>query len=306
MISSDRELLKPDTILATFGKSFYWAWQFLGKRLGSETAMLYRFCRLLDDMADGDIDDGPSRLRQIRDDMACGSGSKDPLFVDFQDFMITKKLPLPVILALIDGLLSDLELVDVKDEIELLRYCYNVAGTVGLLMSCVLGCDTERARAHAIDLGIAMQLTNIARDVLEDAQMGRRYLPASWVGNISPEEIVKIANAPMNETKESVNRGVEKLLNLAEQYYRSGLDGCSFLPVRAHLAISVAARVYRQIGVKIASNRFVWHEGRQFTSVSEKTICSILALLAMPRRVLPVPHHYTYLHEPLKGLPYVE
>ena len=105
-------------------------------------------------------------------------------------FITSKKLPKLVIISLIDGLLGDQEIVLIKNEFELLRYCYRVAGTVGILMCNVLDCDETDAIDYAIDLGIAMQLTNIARDILEDAQMGRRYLPESWVGDVTPEEIV--------------------------------------------------------------------------------------------------------------------
>ena len=80
-----------------------------------------------------------------------------------------------------------------KQEEELIRYSYHVAGTVGIMMCDALKCDNNLAKSFAIDLGIAMQLTNIARDVLEDAKMGRRYLPGSWVQNISPKEIVLAA-----------------------------------------------------------------------------------------------------------------
>ena len=89
------------------------------------------------------------------------------------------QMPSDVISELIRGIESDLQPVMVGTEAELLRYCYRVAGTVGLLMCDVLGVHDSRAKAHAIDLGIGMQLTNIARDVQEDAGMGRRYVPVS-------------------------------------------------------------------------------------------------------------------------------
>ena len=78
----------------------------------------------------------------------------------------------------------------IKEETDLICYSYQVAGTVGVMMCDALQCHNEKAKLFAIDLGIAMQLTNIARDVLEDAKMGRRYLPGSWVNQASPEEIV--------------------------------------------------------------------------------------------------------------------
>ena len=128
-------------------------------------------------MADGDIIDGPERLFKIRDGLLKNYQTDDPLLIEFELFITSKKLPKLVIISLIDGLLGDQEIVLIKNEFELLRYCYRVAGTVGILMCNVLDCDETDAIDYAIDLGIAMQLTNIARDILEDAQMGRRYLP---------------------------------------------------------------------------------------------------------------------------------
>ena len=187
MTFSESESLDPKAALAAYGKSFNWARRFLGHKMGSDAAVLYRFCRVLDDMADGDI---------------------------------------------IDGLLGDQKVVQIKDETELLRYCYRVAGTVGVLMCSILNCDDGKAKDYAIDLGIAMQLTNIARDVLEDAQMGRRYLPESWVGDITPKRIVEISKSPELESSKLICSGTQKLLELADKYYESGLVGCSYLPIQ--------------------------------------------------------------------------
>jgi phytoene synthase len=164
------ENLTPDESLAQNGESFHWAKRFLGHKMGTEAAKLYAFCRLLDDMADGDIENGPARLVNIRAALLEGDTNADPALKSFAPLMEDQEFPLPVLIALIDGLLDDQrEEVIISSESELLRYAYRVAGTVGLLMCHVLDCHDPDAKAHAIDLGIAMQLTNIARDVLEDA-----------------------------------------------------------------------------------------------------------------------------------------
>ena len=90
---------------------------------------------------------------------------------------------------LLDGLLSDQQPVLIRDQAELVRYAYHVAGAVGLLMCPVLGCRDPAAFRFAVDMGIGMQLTNIARDIAEDAELGRRYLPESWCGPLRPEQI---------------------------------------------------------------------------------------------------------------------
>jgi len=210
-----------------------------------------------------------------------------------------------VIIALIDGLLQDQKPVRIKDQAALLRYAYRVAGTVGLLMCHVLDCDADRARAHAIDLGIAMQLTNIARDVLEDAEMGRRYLPASWVGAVTPEQISAASQQLGDPLTPLVADAVHRLLDLAERYYQSGACGFGYLPFRAHVAIAVAARVYRQIGIQLANTGYAWHRGRQVTGRATKIRCSLVAIGTVWRRFWWRGTHQKSLHIGLEGLPYV-
>jgi len=299
------EFMTAHEALAANGKSFNWARRFLGRRMGGDAATLYWFCRVLDDMADGDVPDGPRRLLTIRNDLSGGRPATDELLADFQPFILQQNLPVPVIIALIDGLLQDQRPVRISNERALRRYAYRVAGTVGLLMCHILDCDNDAARAHAIDLGIAMQLTNIARDVLEDAEMGRRYLPASWAGDVKPAHITAASNAPDGEVARAVRLAVRQLLLLADDFYQSGTAGLSYLPLRAHIAIAVAARVYRQIGIQIAAAGYGWHQGRQVTSRITKIICSLQACGSIWRRFWPRTPHRKHLHDGLEGLPYV-
>ena len=305
MQMAKNEFMTPHQALAANGKSFDWARRFIGEQMGGDAAILYRFCRVLDDMADGDITDGPRRLVTIRNDLVDGRVATDTLLADFQPFIQQKNLPVPVIIALIDGLLQDQKPVRIADERALRRYAYRVAGTVGLLMCHVLDCDDDAARPHAIDLGIAMQLTNIARDVLEDAEMGRRYLPASWAGDVTPAHISAARHTPDSNVARSVSAAVGQLLLLADDYYQSGAAGLSYLPLRAHIAIAVAARVYRQIGVQIAATGYGWHQGRQVTTRVTKIRCSLQACGSIWRRFWPRIPHRKQLHDGLEGLPYV-
>lgn len=301
------EELTSEQSLAANGKSFHWARRFLGHRMGSEAARLYAFCRLLDDMADGDIENGPARLAAIRDDLVAGREGNDPAFRTFLPLMREKRFPSDVLVALIDGLLEDQEEeVALADEAALLRYAYRVAGTVGLLMCHVLDCNDPTARAHAIDLGIGMQLTNIARDVLEDAGMNRRYIPADWVGGARPADILAASGAPDDQLGRDVRDAVGRLLDLADSFYASGASGYRYLPARAHLAIAVAARVYRQIGIQLRGADLAWHAGRQVTNKSTKLRCSILALASFRHRMGAAGgDHDGRLHVALRGLPYV-
>ena len=306
VIIASSETLTPDKALAVYGKSFNWARRFLGQTMGANAARLYQFCRVLDDMADGDIENGPCRLLTIRSGFLKGGNADDPLLVAYQPFLQKHCCSPDVVVALIDGLLSDQKPVRIETEAELLNYAYRVAGTVGILMCHMLGCDDENALDHAMDLGIAMQLTNIARDVLEDAEMDRRYLPETWVGNLQPERIVSLAKTPFATDAAIVNTAVEKMLNLADNYYSSGMDGLGYLPIRAHISIAIAAYVYRQIGVQLRLKQHPWHRGREVTSRLTKTICSIRALGSLVKRGHPFAQHDAALHEPIKGLPYVK
>ncbi len=221
--------------------------------------------------------------------------------------MQDQEFPLPVLIALIDGLLDDQrEQVIIADEAELLRYAYRVAGTVGLLMCHVLDCHDPDAKAHAIDLGIAMQLTNIARDVLEDAHMGRRYLPTTWTGDLSPQQIVTAADNPNSDDALIITNAVKRLLEMAERFYTSGAKGFASLHWRAHMSIAIAAKVYRQIGVQLADQDYAWHEGRQITTRTTKLICSLKAISGLFKRISRRKHeHNSNLHTSLRGLPYV-
>jgi len=301
------ETLTPDESLAQNGESFHWAKRFLGKKMGSEAARLYAFCRLLDDMADGDIENGPARLVKIRAALIEGDTTADPALTSFAPLMQDQEFPLPVLIALIDGLLDDQrEQVIIDDEAELLRYAYRVAGTVGLLMCHVLDCHDPDAKAHAIDLGIAMQLTNIARDVLEDAHMGRRYLPTTWTGDLSPQQIVTAADNPNSDDALIITDAVKRLLEMAERFYTSGAKGFASLHWRAHMSIAIAAKVYRQIGVQLAEQDYAWHEGRQITTRTTKLICSLKAISGLFKRISRrKQEHNSNLHTSLRGLPYV-
>ena len=301
------ENLTPEQVLAANGESFFWAKRFLGSRMGYDAARLYSFCRLLDDMADGDIINGPERLQVIYNELSKGNFKADPVLENFSPLFQDYDLDCEVVLALIDGLLDDQRTpVLISSEQDLLRYAYKVAGTVGLMMCSVLKCNNFAAKKHAIDLGIAMQLTNIARDVLEDAQMGRRYIPGDWVNNMSPEEIVEASNNPNSDESILIQDGIKRLLDMAEIFYRSGHHGLAYLPFRAHLSISVAAKVYRQIGVQINNSGLNWYDGRQSTSKLSKIICTIKATFnLLTRASIRKKSHNTSLHSKLEGLPFV-
>ena len=267
------------SVLKKNGKSFYWAGKFLPKECINRAAELYSFCRILDDIADNGEINSLKDLNNIR------SNIKNKTFTDLENFYSIKYPKFlnlsseKVVIDLIDGLILDQEAILFKKEEELIRYSYHVAGTVGIMMCDALKCDNSLAKSFAIDLGIAMQLTNIARDVLEDAKMGRRYLPGTWVQNISPKEIVLAAKTNDLKKIHIVSKGIKKLLILAEKYYFSGERGFTFLPFKTRVAISVASGVYREIGVQLENENYNWQNGRQVTSIYKKIKISLLKTL---------------------------
>ena len=266
------------SVMKKNGKTFYWAGKFLPKECINRAAVLYSFCRSLDDLADNKETNASKDLSNIRSNIKKKTfkNLKNIYSIKYPEFLNSSSQK--AVIDLIDGLILDQKDILFKKEEELIRYSYHVAGTVGIMMCDALKCNNSIAKLFAIDLGIAMQLTNIARDVLEDAKMGRRYLPGTWIQNISPEEIVLAAKT--NDLKKIyiISKGVKKLLILAEQYYFSGERGLIFLPFNSRVAISVASGVYREIGVQLENENYNWQNGRQVTSIYTKIKISIIKI----------------------------
>lgn len=235
-------------ILRQNGRSFHFASHVLGERDGERAARLYALCRTIDDLADdaADMDAADARLLALSRALS-EADTSDPVAASALRLHDETGLDRGALRDLIDGVRSDLRPVRIADEAGLIDYCYAVAGTVGVMMCGIFNVRDPRALPFAIDLGIAMQLTNIARDVGADARLGRRYIPATWVGNVEPQALI----APEGKLENDLQEAVRRLLALADRYYASGEAGLGFLPVRARFAILIAARVYRAIGGRI-------------------------------------------------------
>jgi len=224
--------------LATFAKSFNWAGFFLPKNTYEECSKLYAFCRILDDVADSgeDLEIKKKKFNEIKDIIKL----YEIRFTDNQDMLVVndmivlsknKNIKKIILNDLIEGIEADLKkevnFITIK---ELLIYSYRVAGTVGLMMAKILDVKDSRALLGAIDLGIAMQLTNIARDVIEDQKIGRKYIEGDF-------------------------KNILATLQLADTFYESSFSSIKKIPFRYRFAILVARRVYRQIGRKITSKK---------------------------------------------------
>ena len=304
--------LDAETVLATRGRSFYWARHLLGARHAARATRLYRFCRYVDDLADdaSSVEEAAQALAALGDAIKC-QHAVSPLVADMLELMRECGIDAAVVLELIDGVRTDLGSVRFADENALLRYCYQVAGTVGVMMCGVLDVADQAAFYHAIDLGIAMQLTNICRDVAEDAALGRRYLPASLVGHCEPS----VLEEPDRRLRPVVDATIAALLARAETYYRSGEAGLPYLPAGARAAILVAARLYRAIGRCVRRRRPDADLRRITVAPTAKIALTLQALcqLGLLPRGLPRHRplssgidrcrHDALLHVPLAGLP---
>ena len=224
--------------LATFAKSFNWAGFFLPKDTYEECSKLYAFCRILDDVVDSDqdLEIKKERFNEIKDILKLYkirfTDNENMLIVNDMLILTENKNIKKIILDdLIDGIESDLKKeVNFTTVKELLIYSYRVAGTVGLMMAKILSVKDSRALKGAIDLGIAMQLTNIARDVIEDQKIGRKYIEKDF-------------------------KNIKATLQLADTFYESSFSSIKKIPFRYRFTILVARRIYRQIGRKIINKK---------------------------------------------------
>ncbi len=262
-------------VLRSHGRSFYFASRLLGSTYRSRAARLYAFCRYVDDLVDESSDqhNAANEIKQLKHSLQRGHSSK-PCVMNTIALMQELSMPFAPVESLISGVHSDLSTRMIKDEAELLHYAFEVAGTVGLMMCFILDVRDTNAWPFAIDLGIAMQLTNIARDVGEDAAKGRVYLPANWLGGLSAADVLN----PNLKQQQTLQQATQRMLKLADVYYQSGLAGVGYLPPSARYGIVVAAKVYREIGEVVAEADYCSWNRRAVVPQSRKVYCASKAL----------------------------
>ena len=298
----------PEKILAAHGRTFWLASLFLPRKTAKNATHLYAFCRFVDDLAD-EIDSTPSEkenaITKLKLLLAYFKGETTNLLPllsherAYVDELLPLHLPQDAIVHLLEGVLQDTEdNVLFTDQKMLQRYAYRVAGTVGILMTKVLGIENEKATFHAIDLGIAMQLTNIARDVKADAAISRRYLPVA----------ISIQNIKVGKEQEAISKSIEEILALAEQYYESGIAGLVYLPNRVRPGIYLMSILYREIGRLLLRQGVPWSNGRLAVSRGRKfSLCvaalpRCLKLLFQNKKQKNFPNHHQNLHALLQSL----
>jgi phytoene synthase len=279
-------------------KSFALASELLGSSLRDEAAAVYAFCRRADDAIDLVPPEAQgAALVGLERELASvysGEALADPILAAFQDVVRRRAIPLEYPAELLRGMAMDATGAEYPDYESLLVYCFRVAGTVGLMMSHVLGVRDPSALRHAAHLGMGMQLTNVCRDVREDWQRGRLYLPDSWLADAGERALRGRTDADLpRDAREPVARVVRELLHSAEGLYRSGDQGLPLLPWRASLAVRTARLVYSDIGRVILERGADPFAPRAVVSTGRKLWLALQATArtaaSMPRRFAAAP-----------------
>ena len=244
--------------LSVYAKSFSWAGYFLPKKTFDRCSALYDFCRVADNIADddGDIENKKKKFDQFENDFN-QKKFDDPIIKNMWGLIEEFKISSKIVQDLLIGIKSDIrDKVKFNSKKDLLIYSYRVAGTVGLMMAKILKVNKKSSLKSAIDLGIAMQLTNISRDVIEDAKNNRFYISENF------EEI-------------------SSTLNLADTFYENSFYSIKDIPISFRFSILVARRVYRKIGHKILNKKNLenyQNSGKIYVSNTEKALETFLSI----------------------------
>ncbi|MBU4612790.1 phytoene/squalene synthase family protein [Achromobacter sp. GG226] len=262
-------------------KSFAAAARLLPAPARDSAVMLYAWCRHCDDVIDGqDLGHGLAplagdaaelALQSLQDETRAAFGHgrlTHPAFAALRLVARQHALPMSQPMAHLEGFRMDAVGQRYETLDDTLQYCYHVAGVVGIMMARIMGVRDAAVLARACDLGIGFQLTNIARDVIEDAEGGRVYLPAQWLAEAGvPAEAADVAD-PAHRA--AVHRLAVRLLDVAEGYYASADTGIAALPGRCALAIATARRVYHAIGTAVRARGAAAWDTRVSTTSAQK------------------------------------
>ena len=244
--------------LSIYAKSFNWAGFFLPKKTYKNCSYLYDFCRVIDNIADDEdeIEIKKIKFQKFVDDFK-QKNFEDPIIQNMWNIINEFNISLEIIYDLFDGIESDIKQnVKINTRKDLLIYCYRVAGTVGLMMAKILKVSKKQSLKSAIDLGIAMQLTNISRDVIEDSKKNRSYINGNF---------------------EEINSTIE----LADTFYENSFYSIREIPISFRFSILVARRIYRKIGYKILKKKTFENyskSGKIYVSNLEKVLETILSI----------------------------
>ena len=244
--------------LSVYAKSFNWAGFFLPKEAYKKCSALYDFCRVVDNIADDqeEIKIKENKFKEFENDFN-QKNFNDSVIKNMWSLVDEFNISLKIIHDLFDGIRSDIkERVKLNSKKDLLIYSYRVAGTVGLMMAKILKVSKKNSLRSAIDLGIAMQLTNISRDVIEDSKNNRFYISENF-------------------------KEISSTIKLADTFYKNSFYSIKDIPISFRFSILVARRVYRKIGYKILDKDNLenyQNSGKIYVSNIEKTFQTFLSI----------------------------
>jgi phytoene synthase len=259
--------------LSIYARSFNWAGFFLPKKTYLKCSALYDFCRTIDNIADEDdkLDIKKNNFSNFKNNFN-NKNYNNPIIKNMWDLVNHYNISQKIIDDLFDGIESDLKKeVQLSSNKDLLIYSYRVAGTVGLMMAKILNVKNKNALKSAIDLGIAMQLTNISRDVVEDARNNRSYIAANF-------------------------NSIKDTLKLAELFYESSFASIKEIPFNFRFSILVARRVYKKIGSNILKKKDMNsynNSGKIYVSYIDKIIQTILSIYDLIELAVIEPGEHT-------------
>tara|TARA_B100001057_G_scaffold121796_1_gene120616 strand:+ start:495 stop:1346 length:852 start_codon:yes stop_codon:yes gene_type:complete len=269
--------------LSIYAKSFNWAGFFLPKETYKKCSALYDFCRVADNIADDNdlLEQKKEKFKQLENEFN-QKNINNPIIKNMWSLIDEFNISLKIINDLFDGIKSDIkETVKLESKKDLLVYSYRVAGTVGLMMAKILKVNKKSSLKSAIDLGIAMQLTNISRDVIEDYKNNRSYIGQSFYE-------------------------IESTIKLAEDFYISSFNSIREIPLNFRFSILVARRVYRKIGHKILNKKNFENykkSGKIYVTNLEKTIetffslFDLIKLSLIKKDDLKIKHNHSLINE---------
>ncbi len=245
-------------LLKKHAKSFYWASFFLSNNTLDKCTSLYNFCRTLDDIVDDNNNLSLKReiFSKFKKDFE-NKNIKNQVIKDMWSIIESESISKKIVIDLFDGVETDLEEnVVIGSKKDLLVYSYRVAGTVGLMMSKILKVKNKESLKGAIDLGIAMQLTNIARDVCEDKARNRQYVKHDF-------------------------SSIRSIIDDSQAFYEKSFNSISDIPLKSRFSVIVARRVYRKIGDYILKQKNIDNynkAGKIYVPIFEKIIQTFLAI----------------------------
>lgn len=245
-------------LLKKHAKSFYWASFFLSNDVFNKCSSLYNFCRTLDDIVDNDnkLEVKKEIFLKFKKDFM-NKNLKNQIINDMWSIINSENISKKIVIDLFDGVETDLEeKVEINSKKDLLVYSYRVAGTVGLMMSKILKVNNRESLRGAIDLGIAMQLTNVARDVCEDNKRNRKYIQSDF-----------------SSIKETIYE--------SEIFYQKSFKAISSISIRSRFSVIVARRIYKKIGDYILMQKNIENfnkAGKIYVPLFEKVVQTFLSI----------------------------